>query len=219
MQFFRSICLAFVAAAAGLAQDSSKAEFQRIPPRAAPTDYQTQAKAGDFTIAAEFTGHSLPTPSMILTTEDFVGVEVAIYGPPDSHLRLAVDDFSIRINDKKAPTGAVPPAAVFKSLRDPEWIPENQAPAASKGGKTTIGGGGKNQGAEPGAPPPIIHVPIELERAWSQRVQKAAFAEGDRPLPEAGLIFFPYRGKEKSIASVELIYSGAAGKATLALRP
>ena len=34
-------------------------------------------------------------------------------------------------------------------------------------------------------------------------------------LPVAGLVFFPYRGKDTSIHAVELIYSGAAGKATL----
>jgi len=41
---------------------------------------------------------------------------------------------------------------------------------------------------------------------------------GDRPLPQAGLLFFQYRGKEKGINSLELIYSGAAGKATLVLQ-
>jgi hypothetical protein len=43
-------------------------------------------------------------------------------------------------------------------------------------------------------------------------------AEGDRPLPQAGLLFFPYRGKEDHIHSVELDYTGAAGKATLVLQ-
>ena len=49
-----------------------------------------------------------------------------------------------------------------------------------------------------------------------QRVQKAAMPEGERMLPSAGLIFFEHRGKSNS---VELIYSGPAGKATLALQP
>jgi hypothetical protein len=33
------------------------------------------------------------------------------------------------------------------------------------------------------------------------------------------LLFFQYRGKAENITSVELIYEGSAGKATLALRP
>jgi hypothetical protein len=42
--------------------------------------------------------------------------------------------------------------------------------------------------------------------------------EGDRALPAAGLIFFQYGGREKSIRSIELIYTGPAGKATVALQ-
>jgi hypothetical protein len=53
----------------------------------------------------------------------------------------------------------------------------------------------------------------------AQRVQKATLPKGDRALPLAGLIFFQYRGAAKGIHSVELIYDGPAGKATLALQP
>jgi hypothetical protein len=52
-----------------------------------------------------------------------------------------------------------------------------------------------------------------------QRVQKTALPEGDRALPQAGLIFFPYRGKVDKIRSIELVYAGPAGTATLALQP
>jgi hypothetical protein len=58
-----------------------------------------------------------------------------------------------------------------------------------------------------------------LQRAWAQRVQKAALPEGDRSLPQAGLIFFQYRGKTQSIRSMELIYTGPDGTATLTLQP
>ena len=67
-----------------------------------------------------------------------------------------------------------------------------------------------------GSLPPVVHIPIGLERAMEQRVQRASLPEGDRPLPEAGLIFFEHRGKT---ASAELIYTGPAGKATLTLHP
>ena len=52
-----------------------------------------------------------------------------------------------------------------------------------------------------------------------QKVQKATLPEGDRALPVAGLIFFQYHGKTQSIKSLELIYDGPAGKATLMLQP
>jgi hypothetical protein len=48
-----------------------------------------------------------------------------------------------------------------------------------------------------------------------QKALKSVLPEGERPLPVAGLVFFPYRGKDSGIHNVELIYNGAAGKATL----
>jgi hypothetical protein len=51
------------------------------------------------------------------------------------------------------------------------------------------------------------------------KVEQAALQEGDRALPEAGLLFFLYRGQSDKIKTVELIYSGPAGKATLTLQP
>jgi hypothetical protein len=52
-----------------------------------------------------------------------------------------------------------------------------------------------------------------------QRIQKASLPEGDRTVPVAGLIFFQYSGRTQGIRSIELIYNGSAGSATLELRP
>ena len=52
-------------------------------------------------------------------------------------------------------------------------------------------------------------MPFPLRRAMEQQVQRSAMQEGDRPLPQAGLLFFHYRGKAEGIRSLELIYSGA----------
>src|SRR6266568_3824061 len=98
-------------------------ETRGVPPRAAPADYQAQAQAGTFTIAAEFKGHSVPTPDATLSTEDYVAAEVALFGPPEARLKLSIDDFSLRINGKKTPVPSAPYALVFSSLKDPEWEP------------------------------------------------------------------------------------------------
>ncbi len=66
---------------------------------------------------------------------------------------------------------------------------------------------------------PIVRMPIERKRTMQQRVQRASMPEGDRALPAAGLLFFEYRGKPENIRSLELIYNGPTGKATLALQP
>jgi hypothetical protein len=101
------------------------------------------------------------------------------------------------------------------SLKDPEYVPEE--PPAAKKSKSSFGGGGGGQGQD-NSPPPTPKIPVPVQRAMLQRVQKAALAEGDRPLPQAGLIFFHHRGKTENLQSVELVYEGAGGKATLKLQ-
>ena len=104
---------------------------------------------------------------------------------------------------------------VLSSLKDPSWSPPDQGDSKpkSKGGLSTGGQGGDS------GPPPIVHIPIELQRAMAKYVQESSLREGDRALPEAGLMFFQYRGTTNKIRSIELIYSGPAGNATLALQP
>src|SRR5579884_3658979 len=67
-----------------------------LPPRAAPTDYPSQGKAGMITIAADFMGHGVPTAEAgPYSTEDFVVVETGIFGPAGSKLQLSPQDFSL----------------------------------------------------------------------------------------------------------------------------
>jgi hypothetical protein len=138
-------------------------------------------------------------------------VETAFFGPPETRLKLSLEDLSLRINGKKTALSNQPFGLVFRSLKNPDLEPPSSA-AKSKG---SVGTGGQNESA----PPPVFHLPPEVRHAMEQHVQKAALPEGDRVLPQAGLIFFLYHGKPQNIQSLELIYSGPAGKATLALQP
>ena len=186
-----------------------------LPPRATPADYQAQTKLGNLTLAAEFKRHSIPTgEGSALTTEEYVSVEVGIFGAPDARVKLSADEFSLRINGKKSPQASVPFGMVLASAKDPEY--EVPKPAKSKVSGISADGGGDEK-PDKDAPPP--HIPIEVVRAMALRVRKAAIPEGDRALPIAGLVFFQYRGRDKSIHSVELIYEGGAGKATVPLQP
>lgn len=185
---------------------------QGMPPRSSPADYQAHAQAGKVTVAAEFMGHSVPRPEGSLATEDYIVVETGLFGSPGEQIQMSTDNFSLRINGKKM-LSSQPYGFVLSSLKDPNWVPPDQGEEKkSKGGLST--GGQSDTG-----PPPPVHVPIELQRAMAQYVQKSALPEGERVLPEAGLIFFQYRGKTKGIHSLELIYTGPTGKATLALQP
>lgn len=185
-----------------------------IPPRAAPTDYEVKAQGGPYTVAAEFLGHNIPTDQGTLVTEDYVVVECAVYGAAGARATLAATDFTLRINGRKVELTGAHFGLVFASLKDPEWGPSE---AEKKSSKTSVGGGGG--GRNPGdPPPPPPKMPIGLRRAMEQRVQRAALPEGDRPLPQAGLLFFQYRGKTDGIHQVELTYNGKDGKAKLTLQ-
>jgi len=188
-----------------------------MPPRSAPSEYQAQAQTGKVTIGAEFLGHAVPTPEQTVESEDYIVVEAGLFGSPGAKITLARGDFSLRINGKKAANPSEPYVVVFHSLKDPQWQPP-ETPEKAKGSTslTTGGGGGGGDGQPPPLPPKM---PFELRRAMEQHVQRAAMQEGDRATPQAGLLFFLYRGKVESIRSLELIYSGAAGTATLTLQP
>jgi hypothetical protein len=215
MAFTATLCLCGQEPATQ-SKDAKPKEAQGLPPRASPTEYQFQAKAGTVTIAAEFAGHAVSTAQGPLSTEDYVTVEVAFFGPPEARLQLSVDDFSLRLNGKKNILRSQPYGMVLSSLKDPEWSPPEAASSGpkSKTGISTGGGGDKDSNS----PPPVVHIPIEVQRAMAQRTQKAALASGDRALPQAGLLFFQYRGKTQNLSSIELMYTGPAGKATLTLR-
>jgi hypothetical protein len=142
-------------------------------------------------------------------------IETGLFGPAGARLKISVDDFSLRINTKKAPLPSQPFGMVFRSLKDPEWEDSVAVEAKAKS-NTSISTGGKSGQSEPPAP---VHMPLEMQRAMQQRVQKTVLPSGDRALPQAGLIFFPYRGKVAGIHLIELVYAGPAGTATLTLQP
>ena len=196
-------------------QVGTQNEAKGIPARAAPADYQSQAQAGEVTIAAEFAGHSVPTLEGPLNTEDYVAIETALFGPAGARLIISAGDFSLRVNGKKTSLASQPYGLIVGSLKDPEWVPPE--PPAPKS-KTSLGGGGQGQG-ESNEPPAPVKIPIAVQRAMAQRVQKASLPEGDRALPQAGLIFFQYRGRITNLQSIELIYDGPAGKAIQKLQP
>jgi hypothetical protein len=186
-----------------------------IPPRTTPGDYQAHAQAGKITIAAEYDQHAVPDPTVALTTEDYVVVEVAFYGPPGTNLALNYQDFSLRLNGKKNLLPARPYALVFKSLKSPEYEPPSEHMLDK--GKTNVNTNGSSDSPNITDPKlaPIIHIPIEVSREWERKVHMASLPEGDRALPQGGLIFFEHSGKTNS---VELVYNGPAGKVTIPLQ-
>ena len=192
-----------------------------MPPRATPADYLSHAQAGTVTLAAEFAGHSIPTlEGSTLTSEDYVVVETGLFGPAGARINLSIGDFALRINGRKALYPALPYGLAAASAKDPEWEPPEKIQERKtkvSGGDT--GGSSIDKSGEPKSTPTPIKIPLATQRAWAQRVQKVTLPEGDRALPQAGLLFFEFHGKREKILSLELIYTGPSGKATVTLEP
>jgi|SRR5579863_1242567 len=184
-----------------------------LQPRPTPADYQFRAQAGTLTVAAEFMGHGVPTEEGgPYDTQEYVVVEAALFGAPGAKIQLSYKDFSMRFNGKKQAVPSTPYVQVFANLKDPEWEP----PESEKSQATTsIGGAG---GSESDRTKMVPKMPMALRHTMEQRVLKASISEGERTLPQAGLLFFEWRGDVKGIHSMELLYSSPAGKATLALQ-
>jgi hypothetical protein len=198
---------------ASVRQPPARVEAKPLPARTAPTEYQAHAQAGTVTIAADFAAHGVPTFDGTFSSEGYIVVEAAFFGPAGARLNLSFKDFTLRINGKKGALAAQSYENAFRTLSDPFWEPP--VSPESKSSKTSLNGGGGDPGAPPPTPPKM---PMNLVLAMEQKVKMASLPEGESALPVAGLIFFPYGGKATGIHSIELNYNGAAGKATLPLQ-
>ncbi len=204
---------------------------QGTPPRAALSDYSAHATLDKgFSIGADYLVRSLPTPAGTLVADDYLVVEAMFFGPVQSLIKMSAGHFMLRINGQKVPLLPDSHGMVAGSIKYPDWTEK----------PTVIGTVGNGNGDVIfGAPPAVARFPgdpsvrppiqnpapdpnptgLEKEPVMSidERVERSAMPETTRVAPAGGLLFFPYRGKTKSIKSVELIYEGPAGKATLKL--
>ena len=166
------------------ASDAQASETRGMPARATPGDYQAHAAAGPLTIGAEFMQHSVPTPGLLLATEDYVVVEAGVFGPPGARTTLNPSDFSLRINGKKHLESDAY-VNVFKSLKDPEWEPDVPVDKASK---TSIGTGGKNGNV---IPPVVPKPPFKLQRTWNLKHAEARVPGRRSPATAGRAALFP----------------------------
>jgi len=203
--------------------------FAQGTPKAQPSDYPVHANLdNNFTLAAEYMVHSVPTPTGSLIADDYLVIDVAFFGRPRTKLNLNSGNFTLRVNQKSV-IQPDSPGTVAASIKYPDWT---QKPTVSGGAGTGNGGvvygppavpyfpgdptgrpapNPLPQQTDPNAPAKEPPMPID------ERIQRSALEEGDLVTPTSGLIFFPHRGRTKSIKSLELIYDGPAGKATLKL--
>jgi hypothetical protein len=207
---------------------------QGLTPREKATDYPVHAEMKDgFTIAAEYLVHTLPTGKDALVANDYLVVEVAVFGPRSKRIDLSQGSFTLMLDTGKkgGKTSLTPDSAgtVAGSIKFSDWTPKPRVEATAGAGNATIGVGPTMTPRFPGDPSvrplPVPPVPeqnpagIEKDQPLSidERVQRASLPTGELAPPAAGLIFFPFDGKTKSIKTLELVYEGPAGRVVLRL--
>jgi hypothetical protein len=195
--------------------------------------YPVRLAFGERTLAAEYMARSIPVPGGSLFTEDYLVIDVAMFGPKYDSLALSSSHFTLRMNGKKTPILSQTPGVVAGSLKYGDWSRPRLEAGAGVGNAGVVLGRPVPVERFPGdptvrrlpAPPVPSQSPsapgVEREQAApvEEQIERAALAEGVQKLPLSGLLFFPYRGKPGSVKRLELEYEGPAGRGVLKVLP
>ncbi len=213
----RALAAAFLAALLAMGQEAGH--------KASASEYPAHAKAGSVEIGAENWGHGLTTPHGSFAADDFIVVDVALFGSPNQTLLVASGHFSLRLNKSKKPVLPVNPEFAAAMMKHPEWQQRPEFVAGGGLGNADVMVGGRNPNRVPGGvsrPVPPAEDPQGMRREPPPPLEEilagASLASGEHRLPTNGYLFFPYRGKLSRLKSIELIYEGPAGSASLELR-
>jgi hypothetical protein len=198
---------------------------QGTEPKPKPEEYDVHAVARDVAIGAEFMVHSFSGGNQMFVAEDYLIVEVALYPPKGRAITVAAADFKLRLNGKNPLLSAAPPAYVAASLGRPEYRSGPQFEAGGGMGNTGVILGRPVPTQVPGGPPPNTgprqpRAPAEDRSGLGKPEQESApdvlvriaLPEDARRSPVAGFLFFPWKGKVKSIKSLDLLYGDAVLK-------
>jgi len=205
-------------------------------PKPQPTGYPSHAQLGQVWLGAEYLVHSLPVRGQTLIVPDYLVIEVALYPPRGQPLVVSSGQFTLRVNGKKQVLHAQAPGFVAASLKYPDW---EQKPSVVAHG--SIG----NAGVILGRPEPVERFPGDRRPAQTrlpnppkapapedpsglpqpeafkpeEAVAETALPAGEARGPVSGYVFFAYKGKTKSLKTLELIYDGPLGSTVLRLLP
>jgi hypothetical protein len=161
-------------------------------------------------------------------------VEVAVFPGRLEPVEIGANTFTLRINGRKEVMFPDTPGFVAASLTYPDWEQHRQ---------TEVQAGIGNAGVTIGRPPSVGRFPddptprqtrlppapkaptpedqhgIEPDspQTADEALAQVALPDGPATKPVTGYIFFHYRGKSKSIKSLDLVYEGRQGPVTLKL--
>jgi hypothetical protein len=200
----------------------------RYEPRAKASDYAASLAFGPDgakSFAAESLAHSVPVSGGgMLFAENHLVIEVAIYGPPGKAESIAAEHFSLFMNGKKIPLLPDAPGSVAAGMRDSMWnsSPNLEASGSVNGAGVILGRRRPQTGVPdidatrrapqpPRAPTGTGREPSKAPIDIAEELDKVSLSRCDCKLPTGGLLYFPFRGKLKSIKSMVLHYTPPNG--------
>lgn len=162
---------------------------------------------------AEFCGHSVPHAGTTYFTANHIVVEVEVLPDKAQPVRLAAEQFRLRLNGKVLAPDT--PGMVAAGLKYDDW---NQGARMQAQAGPVVLGGPRQQPRFPGDRQPLPRPGVAQDetpkKTDAEAVVEAALPEGPTLGPTKGLLYFPYRGKMKSIKAMQLEW----GERTLDLR-
>jgi hypothetical protein len=201
--------------------------YAQIPAKDKPEDYPVHAIAPGVGLGAEYLVHSIPAGNQTLFTSEYLVVEAAVFPARGRDVEIASGTFALRMNGKKQLLYPVAPGFVSASLKYPDWMIRPNVQATGGVGDTDVVFGrppvvgrfpddprpGQSRlPRAPKAPTPDDQRDVGHEDPESidQVIARTALPDGPVVKPLSGYIYFAYKGKIKSIKSLELIYQGKA---------
>jgi hypothetical protein len=200
---------------------------QGTTPKLKPEDYPVHVRLGELGIAADYLVHSIPGFGRTYVAEAYLVVEVAMFPARGQTAEVKAGGFAMRLNGKKERLSPQAPEFVAASLKYPDW---------TSGPSATVRGDVGNTGVILGRPAPTERFPgdpsgrrlpnppraPDAENRSGQdaapavtapeAVLSSALPEGPTRFPVSGCLYFAFKGKLKSIKSLELLYGEAALK-------
>jgi hypothetical protein len=201
-----------------------------IANRQKPADYPVHGSSPEAAIGAEYLLHSFTGTRGTYIARDHLVVEIGVF--PSKELMVSSGHFTLKVNGKKQTLFAQPPQFVAAGLKWEDWEHRPRMDVFAGSGDATIGASPRWEPRFPGdtrqrrLPEPPKAPQTEYESAGrtdnpekaEEVVIQTALVEGPTALPIAGYLYFPFKGKPKSIRSLELIYTGPSGSGGITLK-
>ncbi len=192
--------------------------FAETEPRAKASEYPVHGTVGDLELGAEYFLHSIPSARGMLFAQDYLVVEVAIFGPSKLPFSTGPGRFHLRVNNGKMLLATDSATFVIASMKHEDWNGERP--------HFEVGAGMGDTGVTIGRPTSGGRLPDSSDsrnrktagpQFFEEWLPQAELIDIQKKLPVSGMLFFPYTGKVKAIKKLELLYEGPEGSAALLL--